>query len=84
MYIDRDTNEAFMSMREFEELLDYSHSLPTGQTPGKVWKAKLADGTWILREYELYPEGHELRDTMIKINVFGICINVPGVETLGH
>jgi hypothetical protein len=33
-----DATHALMTLREFEDLLDYSCSLPTGTTPGKRWK----------------------------------------------
>lgn len=34
---------AYVSQRELEELLEYSSSLPTGTTIGKVWKRKIFD-----------------------------------------
>jgi hypothetical protein len=43
----------------FDELREYSSSLPTGQTPGKVWKARLRSGWWLGRYGDPYPKGHE-------------------------
>lgn len=43
----------------FEELCDYSRSLPTGQRPGKVWRALYRSGWFLGRYGEPYPEGHE-------------------------
>ena len=43
----------------FDELREYSASLPTGQTPGKVWKAQTRAGWFLGRYGEPYPEGHE-------------------------
>ena len=33
-----ESDGAFMTLREFDGLLEYSSTLPTGQTLGKVWK----------------------------------------------
>lgn len=43
----------------FEELCDYSRSLPTGQRPGKVWRALYRSGWFLGRYGDPYPEGHE-------------------------
>jgi len=36
---------------ELERLPEYSHSNPTGTCPGKTWKRKYADGTWVIMQY---------------------------------
>ena len=43
-----------MTQQQFDELLDYSHSLPTGVFLGKQWKAKVK-GRYVLREYLPHP-----------------------------
>jgi hypothetical protein len=49
-----------LTKREFDDLLEYSSSLPTGTTPGKAWKARnRVTGEWKRGVYGLpYPEGH--------------------------
>lgn len=48
---------------EFETMLDYSHSLPSGTTPWKMWRRKGPDG-WYVGQYvpcsrpECGPEKH--------------------------
>jgi hypothetical protein len=40
----------YVTRREFNDLLEYSHTLPTGTTIGKTWKRK--NGTdWYMGEY---------------------------------
>ena len=46
-----DETHAVMSLVEFQELLDYSFSMPTGVVAGKRWK-RLVDRKWMLGEYE--------------------------------
>lgn len=45
----------YMNEREFKELLEYSHTLPTGTEIGKKWKRRVPPdgpgGTWFLGEY---------------------------------
>lgn len=55
-----------MTQREFDALLEYSTTLPTGTTPGKAWKcrrpywAPRERADWWRGTYGLpYPEGHE-------------------------
>lgn len=55
-----------LTQREFRDLLEYSTTLPTGTTPGKVWKrrspwwARSADADWWRGSYgKPYPEGHQ-------------------------
>lgn len=40
---------ALMTQQEFDQLREYSGTIPSGVYPGKMWKAKLSDGTWQLR-----------------------------------
>jgi len=44
-----------LSLSEFESLLEYSTSLPTGKTIGKKWKRRLFVGkyrrVWLVGEY---------------------------------
>lgn len=44
---------------EFDKLLNYSTSYPTGTTIGKCWKAHLGSGEWVHREYAAHPETDE-------------------------
>lgn len=77
MEIDREAKEVFMTFKEFKDLPEYSVTIPTGTTPGKIWKARIPyhdGGDWFLREFEAYPEGHPDHDTHMKINTFTISI----------
>lgn len=78
-----------LTSREFEALLDYSASLPTGTTPGKRWRR--LDGchdercpiharAWMIGEYELLPKDHPKRDTEIKVNWYRPVIVVPAMQ----
>lgn len=46
-----DDKTAVMEPRDFEDLFEYSTSIPTGTTIGKRWKARRIDG-WVMGEYE--------------------------------
>lgn len=48
-----------LSRNAFDQLMEYSSSLPTGQRPGKVWKAQFRSGWFLGRYGHPYPEGHE-------------------------
>ena len=50
-----DDDVAMMTPKAFDELLDYSASIPSGKYAGKMWKACYRDG-WYLRWYEDDPE----------------------------
>lgn len=60
-------NDAVLLTRqEFDALLEYSTTLPTGTTPGKTWKRRMpfwassADANWWRGSFGLpYPEGHK-------------------------
>ena len=72
-----------MTRREFDALLEYSTSLPTGTTPGKQWKRAVRPwmnkphDEWRLGQYgEPYPEGHEHHG---QIPIFWFHISVEGV-----
>lgn len=43
-----DDEHAVMDMATFEQLAEYSASIPSGVYPGKMWKAGF-QGTWLLR-----------------------------------
>lgn len=45
-----------MSRADFNALLEYSTSLPTGTTIGKKWKRQCPHGTWVTGEYVPDPE----------------------------
>ena len=55
-----------LTRKELGDLLEYSTSLPTGTTPGKVWKRRIppwapknASGVWWRGVFgKPYPEGH--------------------------
>lgn len=49
-----DDSCAMMSTGTFDELVEYSCSIPTGKYPGKMWKASMR-GKWFLRWYEADP-----------------------------
>jgi hypothetical protein len=44
-----------LTVDEFNELLEYSASYPTGTTIGKCWKAHLGTGEWVHQEYAEHP-----------------------------
>lgn len=52
-----DETHAVMSEKDFNALLDYSSSTPSGVYVGKMWKSKVRD-SWYLRWYG----PHELPD----------------------
>lgn len=79
MRLDLDKREAFMTLREFDGLLNYSASLPTGQTPGKVWKREWIDeegfSNWSLGQYDpAGPKGEQ-------ITIFWYDIFIDGAHT---
>jgi hypothetical protein len=43
-----DDTHAVMTAHSFKALHDYSHSMPTGVYPGKMWKRQTGKGTWYL------------------------------------
>jgi hypothetical protein len=56
-----DNGSIMLTKREFDALLEYSYSLPTGTTPGKAWKSKnYRTGEWKRGVFgKPYPPGHE-------------------------
>ena len=44
-------NEVWMSQKEFDNLLEYSTTIPTGVTIGKVWKRRGLGNSWFMGEY---------------------------------
>ena len=44
-----DETHAVMTRRTFDELHEYSRSMPSGVYPGKMWKAIMQDGTALIR-----------------------------------
>ena len=56
-----DNTHALMSKDSFEQLHEYSMSVPTGVYEGKMWKAKYRSG-WILRWF-----GNENADGLLPI-----------------
>jgi len=51
--IEVDDLYALMSQQSFEELKEYSCTIPTGVYAGKMWKAhNRLNGNWYLRWYE--------------------------------
>jgi hypothetical protein len=55
-----DETHALMTAADFRTLLDYTHSEPTGQYVGKMWKRDSCEG-WIL----CYLDSHEDADKMM-------------------
>lgn len=49
--IEIDCNHALMPRSAFDQLLEYSTTIPTGTYPGKMWKANSSSGVWVLRWY---------------------------------
>lgn len=49
----------YLSQKEFDDLLEYSASYPTGVIIGKCWKAHLRTGEWVHRTYLEHPTGDE-------------------------
>lgn len=54
-----------LTRAEWDALLEYSFSLPTGTTPGKRWKRDLGKEQWAVGEYN--PDGYNA-DGTIEIN----------------
>ena len=52
-----DQKTAYLTQEEFDALMEYSTTVPTGQMIGKQWKAQDGSGTWYLREYTKDPQG---------------------------
>ena len=50
--IEIDNSHALMSEKQFNQLHEYSTSVPTGVYSGKMWKARIRNGKWYLRWYE--------------------------------
>lgn len=46
-----DSTHAVMDKSEFNNLLEYSASLPSGTFIGKKWKRNCFNGTWVMGEY---------------------------------
>lgn len=51
MELDRKEKVAYLTMQELNSLLEYSHSLPTGQTPGKLWRRRAGKTGWWIGQY---------------------------------
>lgn len=74
MKLDLEAKAAYMTMSEFKGLLEYSHSLPTGTTTGKVWKRHMNwdkpkdPKVWWLGQYG------EVQGTSILIHWYNIYI----------
>lgn len=52
---------AYMDKREFDGLLEYSTTMPTGTTIGKVWKREMPRGAkmpdwWLGEYYDIHSE----------------------------
>lgn len=52
-----DDSHAVMSEKDFEYLANYSHSIPSGVYPGKMWKAIMQDGRNFLYWYSGVVDG---------------------------
>jgi hypothetical protein len=50
-----DDKTALATPSQFDRLMEYSTSLPTGQYSGKRWKARCRDGSWMLGEFTVTP-----------------------------
>lgn len=74
--MDVDRNFAYICQVDFDKLLEYSSSCPTGAYAGKMWKACCADH-WILRWYEEHPS----KNGMVIIKSMPIRIS-DGIKTV--
>lgn len=67
MDILKDEKTALVTPKQFEQLKEYSTSVPTGTTIGKVWKRRwppfyapdFPDPDWYLGEYVPDPQGRD-------------------------
>lgn len=50
-----DDTHALMRKRDFDQLSEYSHTIPTGKYVGKMWKAKQGE-KWYLVWYDFDPD----------------------------
>ena len=55
-----DGTHAVMTRRSFEELHEYSRSIPSGVYPGKMWKSIMPDGTAMLRWFGIVEGNSDL------------------------
>lgn len=46
-----DETHAIVAKRDFDELLDYSNTIPDGKYVGKMWRREHARGKWLLCWY---------------------------------
>jgi len=61
-----------LTQKEFDDLLEYSCSFPTGTTVGKCWKSHLQNGQWVHRSYQEHPTDDTkvlivTRDILVKL-----------------
>jgi len=79
-----DDKSAIMTQREFDELLNYSCSLPTGVILGKQWKRRYPytgePHAWYLGTYEEHPTD----ESMARIVFREIIDIVPDVREDDH
>lgn len=54
-----DETHALMPRSAFDQLVEYSRTIPTGTYPGKMWKANPCSGVWVLRWYGAISENGE-------------------------
>jgi hypothetical protein len=55
-----DDQHAVMTRQSFDQLAEYSTTIPTGVYPGKMWKAISGDGTAYLRWFGIVPGRDDL------------------------
>lgn len=51
---------AFMTQREFEALLEYSSSYPTGTRIGKQWRRQVSERDWLRGEYVEHSDSNKV------------------------
>lgn len=49
----------FLTYWTLQTIPNYTHTLPSGQTPGKVWRRLLPSGEWMLGIYG-EPDAHSI------------------------
>lgn len=68
--------EVFLSEAEFNGLREYSRSNPSGVYPGKMWKARISDGQWILHFFGFsYKAGtNEINEKKCSYNTYKLIV----------
>lgn len=71
-----DDTHVLLYPSQFDGLVEYSTSIPSGVYPGKCWRTQLRDGSWIMRWYGEHPDPAQ-RDKLCTNNHRAILLMVP-------